>query len=752
MDPKKLIDDLNDILLSEFYRFKEILGRGSFGVVIAAYSSQLDKIVAIKVTAHFQQDIESYLLQECSHPNIVQFYRVLYANHKIYLIMEKLNGQTLDVVMRQRNLNEIQVRYIMHQLLNALVFLHHKGIIHRDLKPYLGLSYQIFCRGIIGQQIGTPLYIAPEMINGGEQTQAVDIFSLGIIYFQMMCNNKHPIWYEGLSKKDYYQIISQDFTLTYPENLSEMSQDFIKNTLCPNHFDRMSAEQCLEHPWMLGEQIKSHPINIHLLRNSQQQIFKFFNITLQIIQALKLIKFLSDFSQKEGIQLKTQDSDGINEMLGNDHIQMPAQARTETNINLNHQKIQNSQRRQTLRKTTSHQDLSIIKNRQLNKQTLSNKYITQLFIHLSMPKGSNLNKRDIHLPNISAHQIKQSNFNVNNIIKQEEFKQSKIQGVTKTICKLKQSNHQNVQISKKIILPILSISRPISTVIKSSVELKLALQCPQERCLGSLCENPCTYNYKVCRVDQKHDLFIFSLQQYDRHQYTKQQICQIIQNMNDQYSSQALECVEQRFKILDNFQLQTLISDNELIEFEQSLHKYPFQCTLQNVNPNNSILSSRIINQKLLDLMGITKDMMFDHLKETQALPTIFNHDGSLKNWCELAQYSVEGREFFDYYLNTYEGSQFRSKVQQKQIFKSSPFDPNQIIFIEFRIIHADPKLLKNLCNSARILKNHAEYFNLKNSDIILNQFKQKTKYLDAKNYQITKPCGYKNIDQIFQS
>lgn len=40
-----------------------------------------------------------------------------------------------------------------------------------------------------------------------------------------------------------------------------MSQDFIKNTLCPNHFDRMSAEQCLEHPWMLGEQIKSHPIS-----------------------------------------------------------------------------------------------------------------------------------------------------------------------------------------------------------------------------------------------------------------------------------------------------------------------------------------------------------------------------------------------------------------------------------------------------------------------------------------------------------
>ncbi|CAD8204327.1 unnamed protein product [Paramecium octaurelia] len=418
---------------------------------------------------------------------------------------------------------------------------------------------------------------------------------------------------------------------------------------------------------------------------------------------------------------------------------------------INQYRIQNTFKRHTLKK------LLLIKTLQEQNTTQRDltKYKINLIVYPSIDsKSQRLEQSYFHIPNIQPHQFKQyiislnQIINLSNIINQEEFKQSKIQGVTKTICKLKQSTHQNVQISKKIILPILSISRPISTVIKSSVELKLALQCPQERCLGSLCENPCTYNYKVCRVDQKHDLFIFSLQQYDRHQYTKQQICQIIKNMNDQYSQQALECVEQRFKILDNFQQQTLISDNELIEFEQSLHKYPFQCTLQNVNSNNSSLSFRIINQKFLDLMGITKDMMFDHLNETQALPTIFNHDGSLKNWCELAQYSVEGREFFDYYLNTYEGSQFRSKVQQKQIFKSSPLDPNQIIFIEFRIIHADPKLLSNLCNSTRILKNHADYFNLKNSDIILNQFKQSTKYLDAKNYKITKPCGYKIIDQ----
>ncbi|CAK61247.1 unnamed protein product (macronuclear) [Paramecium tetraurelia] len=478
-----------------------------------------------------------------------------------------------------------------------------------------------------------------------------------------------------------------------------------------------------------------------------------------IVQTLKFVKFLNDHFQNNLSNQNTQSSNEIQEMLLNDHISMPFQVQTETNIMINNIESRIHSKTHTQK---NHFSLRFYDNQeQISTQRDLTKYIINLIVFPSLDSESQqLEKKRCSFTQYKDPPIQVIYYQFEvmvldkqlqlqfNIINQEEFKQSKIQGVTKTICKLKQSTHQNVQISKKIILPILSISRPISTVIKSSVELKLALQCPQERCLGSLCENPCTYNYKVCRVDQKHDLFIFSLQQYDRHQYTKQQICQIIKNMNDQYSQQALECVEQRFKILDNFQQQTLISDNELIEFEQSLHKYPFQCTLQNVNTNNSTLSFRIINQKFLDLMGITKDMMFDHLNETQALPTIFNHDGSLKNWCELAQYSVEGREFFDYYLNTYEGSQFRSKVQQKQIFKSSPLDPNQIIFIEFRIIHADPKLLSNLCNSTRILKNHADYFNLKNSDIILNQFKQSTKYLDAKNYKITKPCGYKIIDQ----
>lgn len=55
-------------------------------------------------------------------------------------------------------------------------------------------------------------------------------------------------------------------------------------------------------------------------------------------------------------------------------------------------------------------------------------------------------------------------------------------------------------------------------------------------------------------------------------------------------------------------------------------------------------------------MMGITKEMMFDHLRETNALPTIFDLDGSLKNWCHLARFSLEGVSQFQFYINTYEG------------------------------------------------------------------------------------------------
>ncbi|CAK83946.1 unnamed protein product (macronuclear) [Paramecium tetraurelia] len=425
MDPQQLIDNLNDILLTDYFRYIEVLGRGSFGIVVAAYSQQLDKVVAIKITPYFEQENESSLLQESSHPNIVKLYKVLVAYNFIYLIMEKLVGTTLDVVLKEQTLDELQIRNIMLQVLNALAFIHRKGIIHRDLKPEnifisngnhvklidLGLGYQIVCRGIIGQQVGTPYYIAPELINGCEQTQALDIFSLGVIFYQMLCNNKHPIWTQGQTKKDYYRTLSREFHITYPSHLSEMAQDFIKNTLTRSPIDRMTAEQCLEHPWLLGEDRKSHPI-------TNKEIIQRYNFIQKfqlIVKALQMVKIFKQQCHEEMYYLKSQNSDEINEIFLNDDAPKTQRVYTDTHINIrHHQKTYykpQSLKTIQLTKMTSSQDLVSTKNKMLNSNRCYNcpsRYKTSLDIQL--PKVNSQKRIHLQLPSISPYQTRQSSF------------------------------------------------------------------------------------------------------------------------------------------------------------------------------------------------------------------------------------------------------------------------------------------------------------------------------------------------------
>ncbi|CAK84695.1 unnamed protein product (macronuclear) [Paramecium tetraurelia] len=387
MDPQNLIDNLNEVLLGDYFTYIDTLGKGSFGIVVAAYSSSLDKVVAIKVypkliqiTQYFEQENESSLLQECPHPNIVKLYKVLIAHNRVYLIMEKLVGTTLDVLMKSQVLPETLTRNIMLQILNALVFLHRKGIIHRDLKPEnificdnnyvklidLGLGYQMLSRGFIGQQVGTPYYIAPEIINQQEQSQLVDIFSLGIIFHQMINNCQHPLWQQGYTKKDYYKVISSEFLIQYPPQMSKMAKDFVENTVTFQSINRMTAQQCLEHPWVLGEQIKSHPITNREIK-LRYQFTKNFNI---IVKALWILKIFKEQCSEEIFYMKTQASDEINEV--EDELQDPLSSRVQTEKLITtgngrqyrlHRNTTKVERKPSIKliKTSSHQDLTQLK-------------------------------------------------------------------------------------------------------------------------------------------------------------------------------------------------------------------------------------------------------------------------------------------------------------------------------------------------------------------------------------------------------
>ncbi|CAD8200835.1 unnamed protein product [Paramecium pentaurelia] len=430
MEPEQLIDQLNDILLADHFRFIEVIGKGSFGVVVAAFCSNLDRVVAIKITSNVDQENEANLLKACCHQNIVKLYKVLIANNHLYLIMERLIGLTLDKLMKQSILSEQNIRNYMTQILNALVFLHRKNIIHRDLKPEnificentcvklidLGLGQEIVCKGCVYQSVGTPYFIAPEVILGKDQSQAVDIFSLGIIFYMMINNLQHPLWDGQMRKRHYYQLISNEFQISFPKTMPEMAKDFVLNTVQFRAENRMTAQQCLEHPWIKGKGVKTHPMTtreIMLRYNIQQKL-------QHIIKSLMFLKTLQQTCEEEICYIKTNNSPLREEKeqdLENARLSVELTNKKQKSFKLNVI---------PLKKVSSYKDLVSLREKQLNQKKYQN-MITRFREKLSL--GNQLNAIGHHkfdspmshrklttLPSINTNRLqRQSTFNFQNL-------------------------------------------------------------------------------------------------------------------------------------------------------------------------------------------------------------------------------------------------------------------------------------------------------------------------------------------------
>ncbi len=200
------------------YEVRSTLGRGGFGMVYLAHDLNLDIDVALKVI-HAELSANEAILHRLRmgaraaarlrHPNIQLVYYLGHdqATEVDFVAMEYLPGGTLRQRLGAKNLSLSEALATFTAICNGVEFAHQHGVIHRDLKPenimYTGDSRLVITdfdlahvsgearRTIAGQMLGTIAYSAPEQIMGNEVTCASDIYSLGIILFELVTGH-HP--------------------------------------------------------------------------------------------------------------------------------------------------------------------------------------------------------------------------------------------------------------------------------------------------------------------------------------------------------------------------------------------------------------------------------------------------------------------------------------------------------------------------------------------------------------------------------
>ncbi|MBS6614402.1 MAG: Stk1 family PASTA domain-containing Ser/Thr kinase [Anaerotruncus sp.] len=197
------------------YEVQEIIGVGGMSVVYKAYDNVDDRIVAIKVLKdEYSNDAEfvrrfkneSKAIAVLSHPNIVKVYDVSFGEKVQYIVMEYVDGITLkEYIQKQHIIAWNDAVFFTTQILRALQHAHDKGIVHRDIKPQniillpsgnikvtdFGIARfsRTETRTLTENAIGSVHYISPEQAKGEFTDERADIYSVGVVLYEMLSGN-----------------------------------------------------------------------------------------------------------------------------------------------------------------------------------------------------------------------------------------------------------------------------------------------------------------------------------------------------------------------------------------------------------------------------------------------------------------------------------------------------------------------------------------------------------------------------------
>ncbi|KAJ7719639.1 Pkinase-domain-containing protein [Mycena maculata] len=247
------------------------VGQGASGHVYVAKTLATGKKVAIKemdLSHQPRKELivnEILVMKESQHPNIVNFLEsYLVKSNELWVVMEYMEGGALTDIIENNTMEEDQISSICFETCKGLGHLHSQSIIHRDIKSDNVLLDALgrvkitdfgFCAKLTDQKskratmVGTPYWMAPEVVKQKEYGAKVDIWSLGIMAIEMI-ENEPPYLDEEPLKALYLIATNGTPTLKKPEALSRELKGFLAVCLCVDVSSRATANELLDHEFL----------------------------------------------------------------------------------------------------------------------------------------------------------------------------------------------------------------------------------------------------------------------------------------------------------------------------------------------------------------------------------------------------------------------------------------------------------------------------------------------------------------------
>lgn len=257
--------------IGNYFYQNNFIGKGTFSKVYIGYNKDNpNEKVAIKKI--YKKDDDKYkkyiekeieIMYKLNHKNIIKLYETIYTEQYIFLILELCNTDLYKFI-QNNELNEENIQYIIKQIVEAIKYIMDNNIVHRDLKPHnilinknldikladFGFAREFKDTLLSDTICGSPLYMAPEILNNQKYNIKSDIWSLGIIMYEMVMRD-HP--FKTNNMKDLIEKINNKKPIIVNVNVSENCKNLIYKLLEIDYKKRLDWEDIFTNEWIHNE-------------------------------------------------------------------------------------------------------------------------------------------------------------------------------------------------------------------------------------------------------------------------------------------------------------------------------------------------------------------------------------------------------------------------------------------------------------------------------------------------------------------